>query len=29
MQYMFIVAFEFVVIFVGVALFVRYYNHKH
>ena len=28
MQYMFIVAIEFVIVFSGVALFVRYYNNK-
>ena len=28
MQYIFIVALEFVIAFTGVALLVRYYNHK-
>jgi len=28
MQYIFIVAFEFVLAFIGVALLIRYYNHK-
>lgn len=28
MQYIFIVALEFVIAFAGVALLVRYYNHK-
>ena len=28
MQYIFIVALEFVIAFTGVALVVRYYNHK-
>ena len=28
MQYIFIVAFEFVLAFTGVALLIRYYNHK-
>jgi len=28
MKYIFIVALEFVVIFIGVALFIRHYNHK-
>ena len=28
MQYIFIVALEFVVTFAGVALLIRYYNHK-
>ena len=28
MQYMFIVALEFVIAFTGVALFVRHYNNK-
>ena len=28
MQYIFIVALEFVLAFTGVALLIRYYNHK-
>ena len=28
MQYIFIVALEFVMAFAGVALLIRYYNHK-
>lgn len=28
MQYIFIVALEFLLAFVGVALLIRYYNHK-
>ena len=28
MQYIFIVALEFIIAFAGVALFIRYYNHK-
>ena len=28
MQYIFIVSLEFVIAFTGVALLVRYYNHK-
>ena len=28
MSYIFIVALEFLLTFVGVALFIRYYNHK-
>ena len=28
MQYVFIVALEFVLAFIGVALLIRYYNHK-
>ena len=28
MQYIFIVALEFVLAFIGVALLIRYYNHK-
>ena len=28
MQYIFIVALEFVLVFTGVALLIRYYNHK-
>ena len=28
MQYIFIVTLEFVIAFTGVALFIRYYNHK-
>jgi hypothetical protein len=28
MTYIFIVAFEFLVTFVGVALLIRFYNHK-
>ena len=28
MQYIFIVALEFFIAFAGVALFIRYYNHK-
>ena len=28
MQYIFIVALEFILAFTGVALFIRYYNHK-
>lgn len=28
MQYIFIVALEFILAFAGVALFIRYYNHK-
>ena len=28
MQYIFIVALEFVIAFTGVALLIRYYNHK-
>ena len=28
MQYIFIVAFEFILTFTGVALLIRYYNHK-
>ena len=28
MQYIFIVAIEFVIAFTGVALLIRYYNHK-
>ena len=28
MQYIFIVAFEFIFAFTGVALLIRYYNHK-
>ena len=28
MQYIFIVAIEFVIAFTGVALLIKYYNHK-
>ena len=28
MQYIFIVALEFVIAFVGVGMLIRYYNHK-
>ena len=28
MQYIFIVALEFVLAFIGVALLIRYYNHQ-
>ena len=28
MQYIFIVALEFVIAFTGVAILIRYYNHK-
>ena len=28
MHYIFIVAFEFIIAFTGVALLIRYYNHK-
>ena len=28
MQYIFIVVLEFVLAFIGVALLIRYYNHK-
>lgn len=28
MQYIFIVALEFVIAFIGVGMLIRYYNHK-